>query len=119
MASSWHPHSTSHHGGEPQHVTAQIWSTGTAGQGATPCSLILTSAGGGSASIVDASGKTVFTTAGTAVPVQSSVPAGGALAQGAKLYSPNGLYFLTVQGDGNTVLYSTSLCAWVLTCNRG
>ena len=93
---------------------AQIYSTATAGQGTPPCSLALTSAGGGAASVVDATGKTLFTTAGKPVPVQSSVPQGGTLASGARLYSPNGLYFLTVQGDGNTVLYSTSLCARLL-----
>ena len=92
-------------------LAAQVYSTATYGQGTPPCSLVLTSAAGGSASIVDAAGSTVFTTAGTAVAFQSSVPQGGTLASGARLYSPNAFYFLTVQGDGNTVLYSTSLCA--------
>ena len=83
-----------------------VWATGTTGQGAFPCTLTLqgTNSNGGSLTITDTAGKTVWTTLGQPLPQMSTIYAGQSLATGSRLYSPNGQYFITVQSDGNTVI---------------
>ncbi len=86
--------------------SSAVYASGTSGAGAFPCTLTVqgASANGGSITITDANGKQVWTTLGLALPNQSTVAAGQALAQGTRLYSPNGQYFIILQNDGNLVI---------------
>ncbi len=82
-----------------------VWSTLTTGKGATPCSLQVTSASGGSFSVVDANKNVLFLSSSIPQPATpSALSTGQTLPQGQQLFSTNGLYFLTVQADGNAVL---------------
>ena len=86
--------------------SAAFWGSSTYGQGTGLCTLSVQGASAGPAGLVikDSAQKTVWTTAGKALPAINAIPAGHALAQGGKLYSPNGQYFLVLQQDGNLVI---------------
>jgi hypothetical protein len=82
-----------------------IYATGTSNKGTAPCSLNVSSAAGGSFSVIDSKGNVLFLSSNVAQPaVVTTISAGQSLAQGAQLFSANGQYFLTVQPDGNVVL---------------
>ena len=81
-----------------------FFATNTYG-GTSPCSFTVSSANGGSISVVDATGRTLYSkpTAASLPPVDT-LAAGQKLAQGDRLYCANGSYFVTMQADGNLVL---------------
>ena len=81
-----------------------VYGTGTTDKG-TSCSLQISSASGGSFSVLDANKNVLFLS--SAIPqtaVVSVLSTGQTLQQEEQLFSANGLYFLTVQADGNVVL---------------
>ena len=89
------------------------WASNTYYGGAPLCNLTVLGGAAGSLQITDSVGKLVWTTAGRASPEEDTIAQGHSLAQGARLYSANGQYFLTLQSDDNLVickLSATSSC---------
>lgn len=90
-----------------------IYSTGTWNKGIAPCSLQVSSASGGSFSVVDSKNSVLYLS--SSVPQPASVDtllAGQSLAQGTQLFSANGLYFLVVQSNGNLALCASAFCCF-------
>ena len=115
-----------------------VWSTATYNEGKNPCSLIVSSADGGSVAVVDSTGAQLFKQPPMAPITPKGILAAGQQlqqvcsmicppdkqyvnvwrswraptfwsVQGVPLYSSDTLVFLLVQGDGNVVLYALSL----------
>ena len=82
-----------------------VFDTATGGLGGgNMCQMQVSSANGGSFSVVSSSGAVLYLSSSVAQPaVVDTLYAGQSLAQGARLYSADGHYFLTVQTDGNVV----------------
>ena len=82
-----------------------IFATSTGGQGnGNLCTVQVSSANGGSFSVVNSNNAVLYLSSSVAQPaVVDTLYAGQSLGQGARLYSADGHYFLTVQSDGNAV----------------
>ena len=80
-----------------------VFSTGTSGKSAmgvldAGCQLfVISNSGSGSLYLQDGKSNVLFTTAGVANPVADTLYPGAPLHQGYRLYSANGLYYLTLQ----------------------
>ena len=96
--------------------TGSTFSTGTYGKSAAGaldpgCRLyVISNQGYGALHLLDSRGNTLWSTAGVANPVADTLYPGRALYQGYRLYSQNGLYWLTVQVRARTLC--ACACAW-------
>ena len=80
-----------------------VFGTDTGGKGNGGfCSLQLNSSQGGTFSVLDSKSNVVFLSSSIPqAPVVNTLSAGQSLETGDMLFSPNGLYFLYLQPDGN------------------
>ena len=84
--------------------SSAFFASQTAGTGTPLCNLTVAGGTGGGLRITDSTGKLVWTTVGLPLPAQDILAQGQSLAQGARLYSANGQYFLTLQSDDNLII---------------
>lgn len=92
-------------GGKPVPANL-VYSTGTSGKGTPLCSARVSSASGGSLTVVDANGTVQFRAPASPVtpaPIDT-IPSGGTLAQSLNLYSLNALYYLVPQVRSTHIL---------------